>query len=333
MKTETTKLDFASALFQRVEAFLAQPGRKTKGQIWLYEKALVILALYIWAYFQLLSSLTFSSFFGFAVLIGICHVLVPVNIVHDATHSVFSSTPGINRLGLLTMHLIGSNPFIYQEMHLKAHSDKESGSRRKAIETQQLLMKKNEKQSLPVVFYLFYAFYMIFVRDFVLVIQEKRSMSFRKWFFLVLPKAIYFTAIWVLPFVFVPLPAWQIFLGIFSIYLVITVLLIIILLMPTDPIEVAKEGKDQQISNSWVKEVLSHNVDFSPESQVLNFIGGGANMNVVHYLFTNISHIHYVGISKILRETAAEYQIPYRQQSVWKVFGIHWRYMMELGKG
>ena len=102
--------------------------------------------------------------------------------------------------------------------------------------------------------------------------------------------------------------------------------------MPTNPIEATKKGAGEQLSDVWLKEVLNHNVDFSPKSHMLNFIVGGSNMNVIHYLFPQVSHIHYVGLSKIIRETAAEYGMTYRYQSVWKVFGIHWRYMMELGR-
>ena len=77
-------------------------------------------------------------------------------------------------------------------MHLKAHDDKESGSRRKAIETQKLLMKKSNKGNLPVGFYLFYALYMVFVRDFAFGFKRDTSFNSKEMVFPDYPKSSLF---------------------------------------------------------------------------------------------------------------------------------------------
>ena len=40
-------------------------------------------------------------------------------------------------------------------------------------------------------------------------------------------------------------------------------------------------------------------------------IFGGLNYQVEHHLFPNICHVHYKDISKIVKETAIEYNLPY----------------------
>ncbi len=332
MKGNLPSTSFSSVLYQKAETYLQDKRRENWGQSLLYIKAIGILGLFFWTYLYWLKSGHFLSFIQFAILLGVCHVLIPVNIVHDATHGAFSKKFWVNQLALLSLHLVGCNPRLYQKMHLKAHNDKENGSRRKAIDSQQLLMKRSPIRNLPAIFYLFYSFYMIFIRDFKLFSNDKENPKPLEWIAFVLPKLGYFLAIWIAPFIFVPIPAWQIVIGIFTIYLSITVLLIIILLMPTSPLTSSKEDANKNVNDFWLKEILLNNVDFSPKSHFLNFLVGGANMNVVHYIFPNVSHIHYVGLAKIIKETAEDFQIDYREQNVIDVFGIHWQYMMELGK-
>lgn len=331
MEPTKKQADFASVLFDRVGDYLEQKSVRMRGEMIMLLKAVMILVLYGWTYAQwLTASDSFSAMAGFAVLLGICHVLIPVNISHDGIHRAFSRNHLLNQLAILSMNLTGASAFMFKKMHLKAHEDKENGSRHEAIETQNLLMKNADQKNVPVILYLFYALYMAFIRDFTLFYKERDNLSAASWGWMILGKFAYFIAIWILPFWLIPLPAWQICIGIFFIYLVVALLAIIILLMPTEPLEVSRGGQDQTPSNIWVEEILIHNVDFSPDSQALNFICGGANMNVVHYLFPHVSHIHYVNIAKIMKETTSEFGMVYRTQSVWKVPGIHLKYMLNL---
>jgi len=43
------------------------------------------------------------------------------------------------------------------------------------------------------------------------------------------------------------------------------------------------------------------------------FLCGGLNMQVEHHLFPRICHIHYPAISKIVRETAREFNVAYNE--------------------
>ena len=333
MASSRTTSDFSSILFSRVEAYLSDPTIILKCEITHLLKALIILVFYFWSYYQwILSSDSFWEMIGFATLLGIGHVLIPVNISHDAMHSAFSKYPILNYLAYMVMGLTGISPYMYKRIHLKAHSDKENGSRRKSIESQKLLMQHSNRKNVPIVFYLLYAIYMVYIRDFFLFVNSEIKIPVSNWVLLALNKFIYFIAIWIVSFWLIELPAWQILIGILCIYLVVSLLAIVILLMPTEPMEVARITDNQQRNNAWVREIIKHNVDFSPESKFLNFICGGANMNVVHYLFPGVSHMYYTGIAKILKETAAEFEVVYQTQSVWNVFAIHFRYMLELDR-
>ena len=52
---------------------------------------------------------------------------------------------------------------------------------------------------------------------------------------------------------------------------------------------------------------------FSTNNRIMNWFSGGLNFQVEHHLFPNISHIHYKKLSKIVRKTASEFQLPYNE--------------------
>jgi linoleoyl-CoA desaturase len=65
---------------------------------------------------------------------------------------------------------------------------------------------------------------------------------------------------------------------------------------------------------------------------MVEFYTGGLNRQVEHHLFSNISHVHYKHIAKIVRETAHEFSLPYNEyQSMWTAITEHYQQLKELG--
>ena len=339
MPLQTVDKDFINDLYDSSEGWLNTHGRHGNAVIWI--KTFVLLAVYIvsFLWFCLFSS-NFQEFLLSAFVLGLCHVLIPVNIAHDAIHGSFSSNKFLNSLAAATLYLSGSNAYMYKRKHLEAHAEKENGSKKMAIEVQGLLLKQSKGKNLPAVFYIFYSEYLILIRDFQLFFSDKEKIPAIEYVKLFLLKAIYVFAFLVLPFIFLDLSYWQILSGILLMYLIVTIALVIILLMPTEKMENARASESSSLpagrhglNNRWAIEVLEHNVDFSPNSNFLNLIAGGANLNVVHYLFPNVNHVHYNHLAKLIEETARDHHLVYRKQSVKDVFGIHFNYLKGIQKG
>ncbi|TXH21203.1 MAG: hypothetical protein E6Q95_04230 [Chitinophagaceae bacterium] len=113
-------------------------------------------------------------------------------------------------------------------------------------------------------------------------------------------------------------------------YLIVTIVLVIILLMPTEKMETSRSNNEEKQNEKWIIEILEHNVDFSPRNVTLNLIAGGANLNIVHYLFPDVNHVHYNKLASIIEKTANEYNLIYRKQEVKDVFGIHFNYIRNI---
>jgi linoleoyl-CoA desaturase len=333
MPIETANKDFINDLYSRSKEWLTTHGRHANAVIWI--KTILLIAVYILSFLWFcFYSRNIQEFLLSAVVLGLCHVLIPVNIAHDAIHGAFSPNRIINQLALDTLYLSGTNAYMYRRKHLEAHAEKENGSKKKAIEVQGLLLKQSKGNNLPAVFYIFYAEYMIFIRDFQLFFSDEENMPTIEYVKLFVLKAVYLFAFLVLPFLLLDLPSWQILCGILLMYLIVTISLVIILLMPTEKMENARveiAGR-QDLNNRWAIEILEHNVDFSPNSNFLNLLAGGAHLNVVHYLFPTVNHVHYPHLAKLIEETAKEHGLIYRKQSVKDVFGIHFNYLKKIGE-
>ena len=334
MQTATPAHSFVDTLYQRAEAYFKTQRYNRFATPFSLLKSSFFVLLFATAYaFFLLGSHQFLILLGWAALLGVCHVLIPVNIAHDAIHDTLSPRRWLNKLGLYGLEITGANAYMYRKKHLQAHQNKERGSKVNTIEAQGLLLQKAENDkivNLSHFFYLFYAEYMIFIRDFQLFYSDAGSIPVAELRKLYVTKLLYAIAFLVLPFVFIQLPAWQILCALVLLYLIVTVLLVIILLMPTEKMDHSKLSENNHYNDKWAIEILAHNVDFSPGNRLLNNLAGGANLNVVHYLFPGTNHVHYNRLAKLVEETAKEYGLLYRRQKVKDVFRIHLMYIKNI---
>jgi linoleoyl-CoA desaturase len=239
----------------------------------------------------------------------------------------------VNYLGLYGFELTGANSFMYAEKHLQAHFLKEHGRNVNSIQLQGLLLQRKantDTVNLPYVFYSIYALYMIFIRDFILFYKAEKQISKKQFIKLYVSKFIYFVAFIILPLLLIPFPVWQVIVALFLMYFVVTVLLLVILLMPTEKVEFGR--MEDNYNENWAVEILEQNVDFSPGSTALNFLLGGANLNVVHYVFPNVNHVHYNKLANLIEKMAKRYRLIYRKQGAVDVLAIHLNYLRNIHK-
>jgi len=65
----------------------------------------------------------------------------------------------------------------------------------------------------------------------------------------------------------------------------------------------------------------------------VNFYTGGLNHQVEHHIFPHISHVHYGKLAKIVKETAAEFNLPYNEYATTRKALIeHFKHLGVLGQ-
>jgi linoleoyl-CoA desaturase len=72
------------------------------------------------------------------------------------------------------------------------------------------------------------------------------------------------------------------------------------------PDEVSHKMEDE-----WTVHQLKTTANFATGNKIICWYVGGLNFQVEHHLFPKISHVHYPAISKIVKQTCAEFGIGY----------------------
>ena len=152
---------------------------------------------------------------------------------------------------------------------------------------------------------------------------------------LIIAKSLYYIVFLILPLVVIPVAWYWILLSFFAMHFISGLILGAVFqtahVMPTSAYPLP--NKDGNIETNWAIHQLLTTSDYSPKSRIFSWLIGGLNYQVEHHLFPNISHVHYRNISKIVKETAEKYNIPYYVQTNFLVALLnHFRMLKMLGR-
>jgi linoleoyl-CoA desaturase len=69
------------------------------------------------------------------------------------------------------------------------------------------------------------------------------------------------------------------------------------------------------------------------DNKLLQAYIGGLNYQIEHHLFPQVCSIHYPEVSRIVREVAVRYGVPYNYHpTLREAIGSHYRMLKELGR-
>ena len=81
----------------------------------------------------------------------------------------------------------------------------------------------------------------------------------------------------------------------------------------------------------WAAHQMRTTVNFANSSAVCNWYTGGLNHQIEHHLFPSISHTHYEAIERIVRDTAQEFELPYKHFDTYgQALSSHYRFLQKL---
>jgi linoleoyl-CoA desaturase len=89
---------------------------------------------------------------------------------------------------------------------------------------------------------------------------------------------------------------------------------------------------DHKIAKSWHMHQMSTTSNFATKNRFVAYLLGGLNFQIEHHLFPQICHVHYPEISKIIKETAEKYNVPYHHHNgFWQAVYSHYSLLRSLG--
>src|SRR5690606_19445598 len=182
-----------------------------------------------------------------------------------------------------------------------------------------------------------------FRKDFIQIVDYKnrgllktQNTSFGKELtIIIVSKILYAFLLIAIPMIFAP-AAWYISLiGFFIMQFISGFLLSIIFqsahVVPSSVFPVPDESGN--IQADWAVNQLYNTANFAPKARILSWYVGGLKYQVEHHLFPNICHIHYKHISKIVKQTALEYNLPYYSYATfYSAIKDHAKLLKNLGK-
>lgn len=345
---------FFKTLNQRVNRYFEENKLKKTGDWRLHLKTVVMFVIYLTPYFLFLSmSMPAWAMFLLTILMGIGMAGVGMNVMHDANHGSYSSKPWVNKIMGSSMYLLAGNVYNWQVQHNVLHhtytnihehdEDLEAGRVLRFSRHAEWKKHHQFQHWYSVILYGLLTFNWAITTDFTQMYRYTRQkLSYGKfpnpvlnWTKLAVTKVLYFSIWIVLPILFFDIPWWYVPIGFFIMHYVAGLILSIVFQLAhvVEDAETPLPDEAGTMKNSWAIHQLFTTVNFGTRNKILNWFTGGLNHQVEHHIFPHISHVHYSNISRIVRETAREFNLPYNEYKTFRnAINSHFKHLKELGK-
>ena len=342
---------FFQSVKKSVDAYFKSKQLKKTGNWKLYSKALTLIPAALGSYIYLLSG-NYNWIGGIllSALLGLILVSIAFNVMHDACHGSYSGKKWVNELMGYSMNALGANAFIWKIKHNIIHhtytnidgvdDDLSNGPLLRLCPTHKW---RPIHRFQFIYMYIMYAvstlawtmgtdFYKYFSKKIhntpISRIDLKEHLIF--WF----SKLLYGFFYVALPIYCVGWQSWLIgFLIIhFSMGLVLSVVFQLAHVVEKTSFDAVE--KDQKIIESeWAVHEVRTTANFAPQNRVISWLVGGLNFQIEHHLFPQISHVHYLAISKIVKHQCELFGLPYNYYpSMTQAIFSHVRHMKDLGR-
>ena len=342
---------FYRTLKLRVNAYFDASGKSRYADWRLWLKGALFAAQTAGAYALVLSSSTgpWEKLF-FANVFGIGALMLGVNVAHDAAHDALTPWRWLNRaLQTAIFTLLGANAYLWRLRHIKSHHTfpNVNGCDIDIDQNIFLRLSPNHRRRwfhrfqhlyAPVIFWLV-DIHTVFYEDFEYLFRKRLAnmMGIRhprsEYFMFVACKIAYLALVAGIPMAVLDLPWWQVLLGAASMSFLASVAFVTLLIGThfAEEAEFPHFDPNGYIAHDWAEHAMVTSVDWSPMSGLASFVTGGANCHAAHHLFPTVSHVHYIPITRIIRETAAEFGIRYNCTTLPRLVRSHFRFLRRMG--
>lgn len=342
--------EFDQVLKKRVGDYFAFNSINPTGSYGQKTTAVGLLVGFIASYLYLLlgNHSWLSALVGTFIFIQF-NIMLVFNVTHDAGHQAFSSAKSLNSFALWSMDFLGNSSFLWKQKHnLLHHTYTNVQGKDDDIDMAGLIRLSPAQPYKPwhkfqvfyaPVLYGFLTLYLLFFSDFKRFILRKigstpiSNIKPTDTALFILFKVFYFTYTLAIPmFFYNPLHVLAYFLfG--HIVFGLTLSIVFQLAHTVEQTSFPMPNKEGMLPLSWVNHQLASTCDFAQGNPFVTFYCGGLNYQVEHHLFHKVSHVHYPAISKIVKDTCSEFNVPYLvNKSFFAALVSHFRFLKSMAK-
>ncbi len=320
---------FPKVLRRRLEKFFADADLSPKANPAMWGKIAIGMAVLAgsWIALYMLHPAAWA-FFALYVLGGLAQTFLLLNIAHDSNHNAISSRPAINKSLNYVFDLCGISSYMWRILHHRGHhSCINLHGEDDAIEGRGLFRFTPHDPRTPLhrfqhiyalFLYALFSLEYVFVRDFQSFFAPahdyltRTKHPLREYVILFAGKAFYLTYMLVLPIVVMHESPWLVFAAFFAVHLVVGISVVLVF-QTTHVIEDTYFPLHRNEFENGVYHVFATTADYATENPLVGWLVGGLNHHVVHHLCPYVCHTHYAPLTRIVKETAEEFGVPYRQ--------------------
>jgi linoleoyl-CoA desaturase len=287
------------------------------------------------------------AFVALYVLGGLAQTFLLLNIAHDSNHNAISSRPSINKSLNYVFDLCGISSYMWRILHHRGHhSCINLHGEDDAIEGRGLFRFTPHDPRAPLhrfqhiyalFLYAFFSLEYVFVRDFQSFFFPAHSYltrtrhPLREYFILFAGKAFYLTYMLVLPVMVMKEPPLLVLAAFFIVHFIVG-LSVVLVFQTTHVIEDTYFPLRRDEFENGVYHVFATTADYATENPLVGWLVGGLNHHVVHHLCPYVCHTHYAPLTRIVKQTAEEFGVPYRQHATMtKAVWHHLQLLKHLG--
>ncbi|PHN05502.1 fatty acid desaturase family protein [Flavilitoribacter nigricans] len=340
--------EFKEVLFERLNNFFKENQRSRKANWEMNLKVSLALVWWIGSYLLLfVLELNFWQFFLLYVFMGLGQIFMFLNIAHDANHNAISNNRMVNKILSYVLDACGISSYMWRVMHNKGHHSvmnihgEDEGIFAHGIFrfTPHAPWRKMHRYQHIYVFFMYWITTMdfLFVKDLeYLLLKNNKHVQDTKiptseYIVIIGSKIFYLFYMIALPVMLLGFSVWQVL-------LVFVVTHFIMGMIAAWIIQIAhlldiNEFPESRNELDFVDHIFATTTDYATRSRVANVICGGLNHHVVHHLFPHVAHTHYPPLTKIVKATAEEYGVDYRENpSMYQAIVHHLKLLKKLGK-
>jgi len=342
------RAEFTAVLRQRLQGFFEERHVSSKADAAMTLKIIAGVLAFLATYSALyVFQLTPVEFVLLYVVHGLTQLFLLLNIAHDTNHNAISKHRRVNQLFSYIFDLCGINSYIWRFLHNIGHHANVNirGDDEDIIARGYIRLSPNTPRKWRHRLQHFYAWFLygfstldyVLVKDIEYFFFTRYRMLRRirhspsEYVTLLAGKSIYFTYMLVLPVVVLHWPPLLVLGAFIAMHFTIG-LLAQLVFQTTHALESSRFPQSKSEFDTYTYHILATTSDYSTGSILARIFLGGLNHHVVHHLCPAVCHTHYPELTRIVKETAYQYNVPYREHAtIWSALAEHYRLLKRLG--
>jgi linoleoyl-CoA desaturase len=322
---------FPKVLRSRLDSFFADQRVSPKADRAMWVKIALGLAVLGGAWIALYTLKPDSwRFLALYLLGGIAQTFLLLNIAHDSNHNAISHRSQVNKALNYVFDLCGMSSYMWRILHHRGHhscinlhgeDDALSGRGIFRFTPYEPRAPWHRFQHIYVLFvYAMFSLDYVFFRDFQCFFfptheyLRRTKHSLREYAILFAGKGFYLTYMLILP-VMVLGKSPMLVAGAFLLVHLIVGLAVTLVFQSTHTVDSTYFPSNRSEFENGVYHIFATTADYATENPLVGWLAGGLNHHVVHHLCPFVCHTHYAPLTRIVKETAKEFGVPYRQHS------------------